>query len=62
MLRWGQGDYRHRGDLDEYATKLRELCLRDELRQSLAEACMRRVEEYFPERNIPRWQGIFDQL
>ena len=49
-------------DLDEYATKLRELCLREELRQSLAEASMRRVEEYFPERNIPRWQGIFDQL
>ena len=49
-------------DLDEYATKLRELCLREELRQSLAEASMRHVEEYFPERNIPRWQGIFDQL
>ena len=48
--------------LTTYARYLRRLCLDDNLRKRLQEACLRRRLDYAPEQNLPRWRAIIESL
>ena len=49
-------------DIDEYASKLYELCVNDETRTQIQESCMKLRIQYNPSLNIPVWTRILTEL
>ena len=49
-------------DIDEYASKLYELCVNDETRTQIQESCMKLRTQYNPSLNIPVWTRILTEL
>lgn len=49
-------------DIDEYASKLYELCVNDETRTQLQTNCMELRTKYSPHLNIPVWTRILTEL
>ena len=49
-------------DIDEYASKLYELCVNDETRTQIQENCIKLRTQYNPSLNIPVWTRILTEL
>ena len=49
-------------DIDEYASKLYELCVNDETRTHIQENCIKLRTQYDPSLNIPVWTRILSEL
>ena len=49
-------------DIDEYASKLYELCVNDETRTQIQENCIKLRTQYNPRLNIPVWTRILTEL
>lgn len=52
----------HPFDIEEYASKLYELCVNDETRTQIQENCMKLRTQYNPSLNIPVWTRILTEL
>ena len=52
----------HPFDIEEYASKLYELCVNDETRTQIQESCMKLRIQYNPSLNIPVWTRILTEL